>query len=64
MGSISLTHLYTNDKSTLSVPFLFGVPTQIKIISDAFIAFFKSVVKIKRLALKFFLLIHLNLVHK
>ena len=33
------------DKSTLREPFLVGVPTQIKIISDALTDFFKSVEK-------------------
>ena len=48
---ISLVHLNTKDKSTFSEPLIFGVPTQIKIISDTVIAFFKSEVKYNLLAL-------------
>jgi UDPglucose 6-dehydrogenase len=40
----------TQDKSTFNEPFFVGVPTHIKIKSEELIAFFKSVVKIKRLA--------------
>jgi len=45
IARISLVHLKTNDKSTFKEPLILGVPTQIKIISDTVIAFFKSEVK-------------------
>jgi len=47
-------HLKTKDKSTFKEPLILGVPTQIKMISDTVIAFFKSDVKYNLLALWFF----------
>ena len=52
--NISFVHLLTKDKSTLIDPFLVGVPTHIKIISDVFIALSIFVVNESRLAVKFF----------
>ena len=57
---ISLIDLYTYDRFTFKDPFLFGVPTQINIISEEFTAFFKSVVKKSRRAKKFFFINSFN----
>ena len=54
--NISFTHWLIKDKSTSNVPFFVGVPTQMKIISDAFIAFFTLFVNESLLAKKFFLI--------
>jgi hypothetical protein len=53
---ISFVHLYTYDKSTFKEPFFVGVPTQINIISDDFIASLISVVKSKSFRQKKFFL--------
>ena len=50
---ISLVTLYIWLKSAELPPFFVGVPTQIKIMSDSFTDFFKSVEKFNLLFLKF-----------